>query len=82
MKIQQALAISLDMYSFTGYVASNKKRNISMKYVVGAEKADASCVEMMMWDFGKPHWEQKGCQCQLSICASFHDQLLAKYEFL
>jgi hypothetical protein len=57
MKIQQALAISLDTYSFTGYAASNKKRDISMKYVVGAEKADAFCVEMMMWDFGKSQWE-------------------------
>jgi hypothetical protein len=57
MKIQQALAISLDTYAFTGYESSNKKRSISMKNVVGAKKADASCVEVMMWDFGKPRWE-------------------------
>jgi hypothetical protein len=57
MKIQKAVAISLDTYAFTGYIASNKKRNISMKNVVRAKKADASCVEMMMWDFGKPQWE-------------------------
>jgi len=57
MKIQQALAISLDTYVFTGYVSSNKKRSICMKSVIGAKKADAFCVEVMMWDFGKPQWE-------------------------
>jgi hypothetical protein len=51
MKIQQAVAISLDTYAFTGYVKSNKKDIISMKNLVGAKKADASCVEVMMWDF-------------------------------
>jgi PIN domain nuclease of toxin-antitoxin system len=57
MKIQQAVAVLLDTYTFTGYVASNKKGSISMKNVVGAKKADAACVEVMMWDFGKPQWE-------------------------
>jgi hypothetical protein len=56
MKIQQAVAISLDTYAFTGYVVSNKKRSVSMKNVVGAKMADASCVEVMMY-FGKPQWE-------------------------
>jgi len=84
MKIQQVVAISLDTYPFTGYVSSNKKRSISMKNVVGAKKADASCVEVMMWDFvdncsANRRFASASCR---SICASFHDQLLAKYEFL
>jgi hypothetical protein len=57
MKIQQAVAISLHTHAFTGYVASNKKRSISMKNVVGAKKTDASRVEVMMWDSGKPQSE-------------------------
>jgi len=57
VKFQQAVTISLDTYTFTGYVASNKKGSISMKNVVGAKKADAVCVEVMMWDSGKPQWE-------------------------
>jgi hypothetical protein len=39
------------------YLILIKKRDISMKYVVRAEKADASCVELTMWDFGKSQWE-------------------------